>query len=590
MRSHTRIRPWLRDARGSADARPADRCNVSATGAKRAEPQVCGPGCSDRGLAVTARALARVQPPQAVPIVQAPYSSEPPQPSPSELAHVELIEATRALEAADVRGALKHASKASAIQMHQRNAGDTLEAAQLEHDRLFGADAEAATRALLDYTSAIQTVREQISAFRRTWDERADLDWTTDYIARHDAMAREVLTVAAFNASRTGKPADKAPDTTQTDLTAKQRFRRELYRMQDFWRRHTAHQRVHVCGREIIGRSLNDPDYGRAGPDIVQRPEGHLAYSGLIRCRQRSCAPCAVSRRAKVAREIQRSGELWALIYKTRPYMLTLTVRHGWSDDLEITGRGIRNCWRKFLQGRAWQQYRKKWGLEYVVAREVTHGVNGWHPHLHALIYTTIALHKTAELQLARALSERWEAVVRRELGDAFAPLKVAGEYVALDFRECREADYIAKLGLELADPGTKRKGRTPLELLRDAAAGANDPDPHKRAQAQHARELYAEHERVLHGTRDFTWSSGLRWMRWQLTQRIESEDRDYKARTSYVASLAGEDWREVLATPGARASLLEAGERGALWLYLGDLIGCEPWSVQLTETNRGPP
>lgn len=482
-----------------------------------------------------------------------------------------LFDASHALEAADVRSALRHATRASVAESKARQAGD--HAAQI--DRWNEADSQELVRALLEQWNALSEARELEDYDRELGRDYIEID--TAKLSARQSQSSEALEVAILNATRRQPP---SLGTTETPLEPRQRFRRELYRLQDFWRKHTDSQRTHVCGRTPVTRSINDPLFDR-GAEIVQRPDGRMSYANLVRCRSRACPPCAVTRAAKHGREIERVADFWRSLYGTDPLMLTLTVRHGWDDDLGVTGKGVRLCWRLMLQGRRWQQIRKRYGLEYISGRHVTHGQHGWHPHLHTILLTTRKLSRREQRALALICFRRWSRIVRRELGTAYEPLKHSrSQWKGLRLTACKDPAYITRLALELTDTATKEaKGgnRTPITLLADAAAG----EPY-------ARELYSHYETELRGTRDLTWSSGARWARWQLEQSIEAEDEEYKQQSTTIATLAAEDWDRIVAFPGARASILESAERGRLWLDLGALIGRAPWSETLTERRLG--
>jgi hypothetical protein len=171
--------------------------------------------------------------------------------------------------------------------------------------------------------------------------------------------------------------------------------------------------------------------------------------------------------------------------------LATLTVRHTAQDSAELC-RAVRKCWQAMLQGAGWKAYKRERGVELLAAEEVTHGANGWHPHIHVLLLPARA--QDTDLYVADAAwwRDRWTRIVARKLGAQHVPSETHGT----DLRPCKVGDYLSKLGIELADSSAV-KGRAPLELLR-----------------QGERELYLELARVRHRARDVTWSRGLRALR----------------------------------------------------------------------------
>ncbi|MBW5466231.1 Rep protein, partial [Pseudomonas aeruginosa] len=66
----------------------------------------------------------------------------------------------------------------------------------------------------------------------------------------------------------------------------------------------------------------------------------------------------------------------------------TLTVTNGLGDDLTTLHVQIRNAWRRTTTGRAVKDFRKLLGIKCTIrALEVTHGQNGFQPHLHVLLF-----------------------------------------------------------------------------------------------------------------------------------------------------------------------------------------------------------
>jgi hypothetical protein len=172
--------------------------------------------------------------------------------------------------------------------------------------------------------------------------------------------------------------------------------------------------------------------------------------------------------------------------------MLTLTVAHEYGDQLKRMRKGLSHAWRLLWQGKAAKAIRERLGIaHYIRAVEVTHGRNGWHPHLHILLLTTRKLEAFHEDELA----ERWQGCVVRALGIAAKPSKEHGCNLSHDFRQ----DYIEKLGLEITDIENKRGklgSKTPWTIAHEAADGIPS-----------ARHLWETYVHEMKGARQLTWS-----------------------------------------------------------------------------------
>lgn len=300
--------------------------------------------------------------------------------------------------------------------------------------------------------------------------------------------------------------------------------------------------------------------------------EGRAFWKGLHRCASVWCCPvCSGKICADRADEIRRLVAWWG---PDRTWMCSLTIRHALSDDAREMFRGITAAWRDLITGNAWKAFKRRIGLEgYVRAFETTIGPAGWHPHLHVLLLVEEPVKPGADISphfaehvLAttgeelvdpkirkawRWLHDRWAECVRERLGAKFEPSEANG----VDLRSCRVADYIAKLGLELAGvakEGRGEKSRTPWELARDVVAGSSDRDVW----------LWSTYQRATHGRRHITWSRGLK-ARAGIVQLEDEEIVELEDATpaALVYVIRGELWDRIRTVPRAAAELLDAAE-----------------------------
>ena len=243
--------------------------------------------------------------------------------------------------------------------------------------------------------------------------------------------------------------------------------------------------------------------------------------------------------------------------------LLTLTVRHRYGDELAALRQGVANAWTRFINGAPWKLFRERVGfVGFIRALEVTHGGNGWHPHLHVVLLVQDGAALAAELAW---LSERWQACVVRELGAAAEPDAAHG----VDLRPCYRADYLAKLGLEVTAPsgkGGRGGNRTPWQIAADLCALPHAHDARSaeeiaddRAQDAYLWTTWCEDMR---GARMLTWSRGLRETA-GLGKEVADEDlvEGEGPNDRTVAMVPAAVWDRVRKVSGLAAQVLAVAE-----------------------------
>jgi hypothetical protein len=185
-----------------------------------------------------------------------------------------------------------------------------------------------------------------------------------------------------------------------------------------------------------------------------------------------------------------------------------------------------------------------------VRAWEVTHGVNGWHPHFHLLLFVQPGYDL---VKLRQAFYSLWANSCR------LAGLPVPSERHGVSLEDgSKAAAYASKWGLEseMTKGHIKRarstKGRSPFDLLRSKLY---DDD-------RQAAALFQEYARCFHGKRQLVWSKGLK----ALFSVDELNDQELSARVDDSAVLLGsitlEQWRAILRLD-LRADVLELARFG---------------------------
>lgn len=300
----------------------------------------------------------------------------------------------------------------------------------------------------------------------------------------------------------------------------------------------------------------------RAGAvDLVRRtrPDGsHSAtFTGLVTCNSVwQCPICAPRISAQKAKRLAAEIDL-AQSQHLRVVLVTLTFSHHQGEALRPMMENMKRAITRLRSGRKWHQLRERFAWAgFVRALEVTHGANGWHPHLHELWFLPDDVSAEAFGSEYRKL---WAAA------GEFAGLSMNEHGFHVGWRAGDLAQYVAKFGRwgvagEVA-AGSVKDGRagscTPFDLLYlasegDAAAGR----------------LYVEYVQAFKGRRQLYYSPGLRDLLHlgvepsddELAEAAEAEER---AGAEVVVTLNLRQWWFVSGHI-AEAAVLSLAEDGA--------------------------
>lgn len=402
-----------------------------------------------------------------------------------------------------------------------------------------------------------------------------------------------------------------------------------------------------------------------AGGVQLRLTNGRAGFAGLATCGSHACPVCAAKIAAHRAAEVGKVLA-WGRAERMTLAMVTLTVRHTAADPLAKVWDGITAGWEQVTAGsqwgseseaafadrladwrargaahdageidpgtgkrqrapKGWKQGkeptrrvgdRERYGVEgWLKAVEVTHGANGWHVHVHAVMLLDYRQGETPLHAAARAhalggrMHRRWQAGVESVGMESW---RDAGglDVTVSDRAEQRLADYltksadspehvrasVAKKGKALAMEATlghhkvsrSAKGRTPFQIAADAAADL--PELRSAGVLSPDLELWAEFVQTSHGRHWISWSEGLRD---RAALGEEKDDADVAAEEMGTAAdavlmLDTETWWAV--APRA-ASLLDAtethGPEGAFaWLRARGLR----FTVPEADPHRPPP
>ncbi len=393
-------------------------------------------------------------------------------------------------------------------------------------------------------------------------------------------------------ASRLSLPGDQAPDAAQW---------RELR----YGLRRTAGKviggRVKGCGHTPVGATVG----------IVRGDHGGHHFSGIETCGSVWVCPVCAARITERRREDVKATLEAALAEGSQAAMFTLTIPHTRFDDLGSLRRGVSKCWEKVQAGVGWKAMKARSGfIGSIRALEVTHGGNGWHPHLHVVIVFDQGLNQDGLSGFSSELFARWARAVEREgfghcSEKAFSMEPITdAEGVSKYCQKWGAAEELTKAHVKKGREG----GRTPFQILSDIhdAEHVELIEGDDGRQLRQDRALFSNYATAFKGARQLTWSRGLR-QRYldepeQTDEQIageEPESSDQEANTE--ALIAREVWRPI-ADAGLQAQVLSAmdraGSKGVTALLrrkgirfrLGEKVGLHGNVVTIFETAGGDP
>ena len=316
---------------------------------------------------------------------------------------------------------------------------------------------------------------------------------------------------------------------------------------------------------------------------LVRDARGGVRFFGLETCRRvwlcPVCAPRIAWKRAHLLEEQIRRwlGDGGGVLFQT------LTFPHDFADPLKDSAAVAAKAFTAVLSGRRWQEEKRRYGIEGTVrALEVTLGANGWHPHLHILVFLRKPRGVRARRAIQKSFVERFSRVVERAGYRTPDPRNCPIEIV----HSAEIGQYVATtIGIvsELTSWHMKRgKGtsRTPIQLLRDVVTNNGSED----------RERWSEWESGTYRRRQLTYSRGLR-RRLGAAAEVET---DIGAQAE-VGKLLGSDcaaitptlWQKISDSAGLDVALRDSYAKGGYQAALDRLSSSLPaLSTDYLRTN----
>jgi hypothetical protein len=213
--------------------------------------------------------------------------------------------------------------------------------------------------------------------------------------------------------------------------------------------------------------------------------------------------------------------------------LATYTVPHTRDESLPVVLARLADTWRRYARN-AWHDVLGDHYVGAVRALEVTHGVNGWHPHYHALVFVAAGLPYLTPV--AVALAERWSQVAGAEWR---ADVRQVARDGVVAVARYLATDGVVGASYEVASPSSKiPAGRSYAQLLWDYARYRSSVDA----------ALVFEYAAALHGVHHLTVSPRLR------------RRYDFTDPASGWSEIADEDVLALL-NSGEWLSILNAGE-----------------------------
>jgi hypothetical protein len=285
-------------------------------------------------------------------------------------------------------------------------------------------------------------------------------------------------------------------------------------------------------------------------------------YRGLASCGSIwACPPCSAKIRNARALEIAEAAGNWHRAGNT-VLMVTFTAPHDLGQPLAALLKTISKSFSSIIAGRPWLRLKSKVPVVGTIRSvEITHGPNGWHPHLHVLVFIEGQANAQCIAQLGIHVRSKWSSFITR--AGYRPPSELHGVKIDVCTSAAEAGLYIAKTqdgkspGNEMARADLKSGNaghQTPFELLgviADTGDLAGLP-------------LWHEYEKATKGHQAITWSKGLRKIvNVDIFARTDEELAAEEVGGDLVLEISTGAWRTVTRVLGLEVRLLEAWETG---------------------------
>lgn len=287
--------------------------------------------------------------------------------------------------------------------------------------------------------------------------------------------------------------------------------------------------RVETCGFHLG----NDGLVSIKVRDGVAYPSGeNVIFCGSIW----TCPVCSAIIRARREADLEADATEWVARGGSLA-MLTFTLRHNESMALLDVLNALLGSYRKLRHRQSFEKLRSLI-VGQVRALEVTHGVNGWHPHLHLLLFLNAGVDEDTVRDLLASMITDWRALVESALG-ASPSVERAIDLTWFGNDAASAAKYIGKIAKEIALADTK-SGRDPFALL----------DVMEPVEArQHCVGRFIEFAETMRGRHAMDYSPGLRALlgRGEMKSDEEVLDESVDGGDPIIAVVFGGQWNRYM-------------------------------------------
>jgi hypothetical protein len=363
----------------------------------------------------------------------------------------------------------------------------------------------------------------------------------------------------------------------------------------------TASRRERLDARQELWGFTSLPrirDCGRAVDEVVTVRQGGAGsgFGGLSTCGSVwSCPFCSAKISAQRSTEVTTALARWLtplqgphcdessrgnncghhscaeLVPARSLALVTLTMRHHKGQSLAELWDALSAAWRAIVQSRTWKTISGPYGQVggYLRVTEVTHGANGWHVHLHVVLFLRGEHSALTVAGLGMRMFSIWQAALVRSGLDApgahlggvdsrvITDPRKLGPYLAKAvYGENADTAAVRRAGAEVAGgvfKGGRLGNRTPFQLLASLLRGGDGPDD---------LSLWWEWEKASKGRRQVLWSRHLRADLGIGAERTDEELAADADEGAAVAEISRAGWSRVCKIRGGHSLILDTLDR----------------------------
>lgn len=291
-------------------------------------------------------------------------------------------------------------------------------------------------------------------------------------VLESELSSAERLEDALRRARRLGILTKKSTTSEELDgRTASQRddWREEQYELLETAASLLPHERVAACLQYVVPGEAAEVRYcAECGSASIH----NVAVCGSVW----TCPVCSARINAERGAELARAVSN-AQVLGYGVVLVTLTLQHKLGDALGGLIDDLKTAWSDTKSGGSWSRYCERNGLiAHVTALEVLHGDNGWHPHLHVLLFFNRPMRAAARGELECWLSDRYRDMLYKRgvyaserYGVVVSDGKSAAQYLT-KWTQSKSWDISRELTSRRGK--TVKSGRSAFQLLADFRGG----------------------------------------------------------------------------------------------------------------------